>query len=183
MTGARTYADDPAGPFPTPPRSIVDDDGRRIDIEAYDGSFDALVSMYEAFDPADRAQGLPPVRSDAIREWLADVLGAGRNVVAWDEDAAVGHATLVPDDHGEHELAIFVLQSHQSAGIGSALIETLLGHGAATGVERVWLSVERWNEPARRLYRSVGFETADAASFELEMTLRLDPTASVADGP
>jgi ribosomal protein S18 acetylase RimI-like enzyme len=41
------------------------------------------------------------------------------------------------------------------------------------------LSVERWNEPARRLYESVGFERTGSSSFELEMTLRLNDSASV----
>jgi ribosomal protein S18 acetylase RimI-like enzyme len=37
----------------------------------------------------------------------------------------------------------------------------------------VWLTVERWNRPAVNLYEETGFETSDAESFELEMTVRL----------
>jgi ribosomal protein S18 acetylase RimI-like enzyme len=180
MTG-RQYPDEPAGPFPVPPRTITDGDGREIRISVPEDGTDALVAMYEQFDPGDRAQGLPPVRPEAIREWLTSLLATGRNVIAWDDDRPVGHALVVPDEYGEYELAIFVLDTHREAGIGTALIRTLLGHAATKGIEHVWLTVERWNEPALSLYRSVGFETVEAASFELEMTLRLSaasPTES-----
>jgi RimJ/RimL family protein N-acetyltransferase len=131
-----------------------------------------LVEMYLSFDPADRAQGIPPSREDRIRSWLDTLLTEGLNVVAWHEDSVVGHAVLMPDD-GCWELAIFVNQPYQGAGIGTELIQTLLGFGAAQGVEHVWLSVERWNRAAIGLYESVGFEICEAESFELEMSLLL----------
>jgi GNAT superfamily N-acetyltransferase len=179
MTQDLTYPDEPAGPFPVPPECVLDERERPIDVERFEeGHSDGLVAMYASFDPDDRAQGLPPTGEERIREWLETVL-EGLNLVASHGDRVVGHAMLVPDDDGSHELAIFVLQAYQSAGIGSALVRHLLGAGATDGVERVWLSVERWNEPARRLYESVGFERTDGTSFELEMTLRLGETAWV----
>jgi len=178
----RLYPEEPAGPFPVPPRTITDADGRAIRISVAEDGIDLLVSMYEQFDPGDRAQGLPPVRPEAIREWVQSLLATGYNVVAWHGDRPIGHALLVPDEQEEHELAIFVVDTHREAGIGTALIRTLLGHGASEGVEDVWLTVERWNEPALSLYRSVGFETADAASFELEMTLRLSADSAASSG-
>jgi ribosomal protein S18 acetylase RimI-like enzyme len=179
MTAARErrYPDEPAGPFPTPPRTVAVDGLDAVTVRAYDGSGaerEALVAMYDAFDPADRAQGIPPTGEARIREWLDDVLCDDcYNVVAWLDGEAAGHATLVPDADA-FELAIFVLQAYQGAGIGTALVESLLGYGAERGVERVWLTVERWNTAATRLYRSVGFETTEAESFELEMSIRLD---------
>jgi ribosomal protein S18 acetylase RimI-like enzyme len=130
--------------------------------------------MYLDFDPADRAQGIPPVKEEPIREWLDTILDDDCvNVVAKHEDTVAGHATLVPDNDGEHELAIFVLQAYQGAGIGTALVETLLGRGQAEGIDHVWLTVERWNEPAIALYEKVGFETSSAESFEVEMAILL----------
>lgn len=134
---------------------------------------EALVEMYVQFDPGDRAQGIPPAEESRISSWLENILGGDcLNVIAWHGDQAVGHATLVPDD-GAYELAIFVLQEYQNAGIGTNLIQGLLGHGANEGVEKVWLTVERWNRAAMELYRKTGFETSNAESFELEMTIRL----------
>lgn len=177
MANDRVYPDEPAGPFPSPPLAFTDNDDREIEVRAYDGTereHEALVEMYVAFDPADRAQGIPPTAEQRIRAWLDEILDIGLNVIAWDGDTAAGHATLVPQDDA-YELAIFVLQAYQEAGIGTRLMEVLLGHGADEGVRKVWLTVERWNQPAVNLYRKIGFESSNAESFELEMSLRLDP--------
>lgn len=168
------YPDDVAGPYEAPPRESVDRDGRRIDIRRSDDGIDELVGMYVGFDPADRAQGIPPIEEDRIREWLGTLVEADAlNVVARHDGAPVGHAMLVPDDDDNYELAIFVLAAYQNAGIGTELIEGLLGAGREAGVERVWLTVERWNKAATALYRKVGFVPTDDGGFELEMVARI----------
>ena len=96
MSGDRVYPDESAGPFEAPPLSFVDGEDRDIEIRPYpddaDGEsgedeFEALVEMYTAFDPADRAQGIPPGRESDVRSWLETILGDdGYNVVAWDGD-------------------------------------------------------------------------------------------------
>ncbi|MDZ7702455.1 MAG: GNAT family N-acetyltransferase [Halobacteriales archaeon] len=180
MTGERRYPDEPAGPFEAPPRTIEDAEGRELRLRRFGDATgvaaerDALVAMYDAFDPADRAQGIPPSAESAVREWVDDLLeGDAVNVLAWDGESVAGHAVLVPEPSGEYELAIFVHQEYQGAGVGTALIRALLGAGQAEGIERVWLTVERWNSAAVTLYRGVGFETTNAGSFELEMAARL----------
>jgi len=172
---SREYPDEPADEFPRPPRTVTDREGREVTIDPADESDRAdVLEMYLSFDPADRAQGIPPANEEAIEQWLDTILGDDTlNVVAHNQGSAVGHATLVPDRKGEHELAIFVLQSFQGAGIGTSLVETLLGLGQAEGLEKVWLTVERWNDPAIALYRKVGFETTNAESFEIEMNIKL----------
>ena len=171
----RDYPDEPAGKFPRPPRTVTDREDREVEILPADvADHDSVFEMYLSFDPADRAQGIPPSRESAIENWLDTILGDDTlNVVAGHADDVVGHATLVPDRHGEHELAIFVLQPFQGAGIGTELVETLLGLAQSRGLEKVWLTVERWNDPAVALYRKVGFETTEAESFEIEMSIRL----------
>lgn len=167
------YPDEVAGPFEAPPIDFTDREGREIAIRVCEEShFEPLVEMYDTFDPSDRAQGLPPARESGIRSWLDVILDGGQDVVAIDGERIVGHATLVPDD-GAVELAIFVHQDYQGAGIGSKLIRGLLGHGQREGVKKVWLTVERWNHAGVHLYESVGFEPSSVESFEIEMTLRL----------
>jgi Acetyltransferases len=168
----RNYPDEATGGFPQPPRETTDGEGRTIAVcQATD--LDALVQLYVDFDPADRAQGIPPVGEDAIRNWLERITVADAvNMVARHDGRVVGHAMLVGED--ERELAIFVLQPYQNAGIGTELLRTTLGAAAADGVERVWLAVERWNDPAIALYRRVGFESVDSPNFEMVMTLRLE---------
>ena len=179
MTADRRYPEEPVGGFPTPPASFTDAAARTIDFLAYDDGpiveeREPLVAMYTNFDSADRAQGVPPIREEAVRDWLDALLVADAvNVLAWHDEFVAGHATLVPDGEGACELAIFVHHQYQGAGIGSRLIRHLLGVGTRRGIERVWLTVERWNTPAVNLYRDVGFETTAAESFELEMAIRL----------
>jgi len=163
-----------AGEFPPPPREFVDGEDRRVTVRETDpGDREALVGMYRDFAPEDRAQGIPPAKEPAIRDWLDAVTGSDCLGVVAVADRIVGHAVLVPDGNGAYELAIFVLQAYQSAGIGTELLGTLLGLADEAGVERVWLTVERWNDPAVRVYRTVGFETVDEAGLELEMSIRL----------
>lgn len=131
-----------------------------------------LAGLYRRFDPADRAQGLPPP-AERIPGWLAG-LGSGLHVVARDEGGdpppgPVGHAFLVPSAEAAAELAVFVLASHREAGIGTALVRALLGAGRREGVRRVWLVVERTNTPALKLYRKVGFRTVTSHGSQLEM--------------
>jgi GNAT superfamily N-acetyltransferase len=187
-----SYPDDPVGPFPEPPLSFEDREGRAVDLRGYEPGAEVpepLVEMYDAFDPADRAQGIPPSGDDHVRRWLAELFESGFNVVAWHGETAAGHATLVPasedpdgGDGGQpegaggkvpHELAIFVLQAYQEAGIGKRLLRALLGYGSAQGVDRVWLTVEQWNRSAIGLYEDVGFETVGSRSFEVEMSVRV----------
>jgi GNAT superfamily N-acetyltransferase len=172
------FPDEPVDGFPTPPREFTDAEDRDIVAKRVDSSAIAdLQAMYQDFNPEDRAQGVPPVREDAIAEWLESVVADDCfNVVAYHGDDAVGHAMLVPDTTGAFELAIFVLREYQGALIGTELVRSLLGWGQEEDITRVWLSVERWNDPAVRLYEKVGFETTDSASFELEMAIRLAET-------
>jgi GNAT superfamily N-acetyltransferase len=168
----RSYPDEATGGFPRPPRETTDDEGRTI-LTCHATDCDALIELYVDFDPADRAQGIPPVGESAIRKWLQRIMVADAvNLVARHDERVVGHAMLVGDD--ERELAIFVLQAYQNAGIGTALLGTTLGAAAEDGIERVWLTVERWNNPAIALYRQVGFEAVDNPDFEMVMTLRLE---------
>ncbi|RXK47270.1 GNAT family N-acetyltransferase [Halorientalis pallida] len=172
----REYPDEPAGEFPSPPDTVTDGEGREIRYRSGgDDDPEALVEMYLDFEAEDRAQGIPPVREEPIRDWL-DVLLSDDclNVVACHDGAPVGHATLVPDEGESYELAIFVVRPYQGAGIGTELLEHLLGYAQEEGVEQVWLTVERWNDPAIAVYKKVGFEMTSTESFELEMAIRLE---------
>lgn len=155
-----------------PPVDVTDGEDREIAIRAYGGGADPLVPMYERFEPEDRAQGIPPLSESRIRSWLGTLLEEGLNVVARHDGAVVGHAALVPMDDGRHELAVFVAPAYQSAGVGTALVRALLGHGRANGVDRVWLTVSRRNRIAIRLYETVGFRTLEEGrEYEMERDL------------
>ncbi|ELZ03895.1 GNAT family N-acetyltransferase [Natrialba asiatica] len=187
MTPTRIYPDDRSGPFPSPPTTIDDREGRTIEVRAADdltAELEDVVVMYDEFDPSDRAQGIPPTGEKRIRDWLETIAEESVNVIARHDGTVIAHATLVPDvdepaaieerNEIEWELAIFVLQAYQRAGIGTQLLEHLLGHASDVGIERVWLTVERWNNPAIALYERVGFEATGSESFEQEMAIVLE---------
>ena len=171
--------------FSTPPRTVTDGVGRTIRLRvaadtddatdadnAADTDHAALAAMYDDFGVGDRAQGIPPADPDRRSEWL-DRIGAGLDVLAEHDDRVVGHGVLLAGGPG-HELALFVHPDYRGAGVGTALLDGLLDHGRSAGVERVWLSVQRSNRPAIRLYRNAGFSPTESGAGEVEMrrTLR-----------
>lgn len=168
------YPEETVGGFPRPPRSVTDGRQRHITFRRLT-DLEPLVEMYVDFPAEERAQGIPPGGEPAIRDWLDIVTGTNcLNVVGRHESTTVGHAMLVAEDNGNHELAIFVRPDYQGAGIGTELLETTLGAAAAAGFECIWLSVERWNRAAIGLYEKVGFQRVESRSFEMEMRIRLE---------
>jgi ribosomal protein S18 acetylase RimI-like enzyme len=164
------------GGEPTPRatgHAMTDAEGRRVAVRPYDDeSFDALVTMYERFDPKQRAQGLPPLATEEIRDWLTRLL-TGPSMLAWHDGRVVGHVVFVPDGEGSHELAVFVHQAYQRAGVGTALVRAGLSDASADGVTDVWLWVERWKEGSRAFYRQLGFTEEGRRGLELRMSQSL----------
>lgn len=179
--GRTVHKDGGASPGGTdpPPTSFLDARGRYVQLSAghglSDDTYAALVEMYDAFDPTDRAHGLPPLGTDTIRDWL-DNLRPGRHIVARHDGRVVGHAVLLPmPDDEAHELAIFVLDGYQHARIGTRLLERFCWDAGRDGVPAISLYVERSNRPALNLYRSLGFDGTHVGQGELEMRRELDP--------
>lgn len=153
-----------------PPLRFTDDRGRSVLIRPYsDDDFDNLVEMYDDFDSGLRAQGVPPIGTQAIREWLDD-LAEGVNAVAIVDNRPIGQVSFVPDGTGRHELAIFVHQDYQKAGIGSQLLAVGMGHAGQQDVEYVWLSVERNKGHLLRLYSRAGFSAVNPLGFTPRMS-------------
>lgn len=178
---SRRYPDQPVrNDFPRPPRRVTDGDRRRIKIEAVesdelDAVLEELVEMYLEFDAEDRAQGIPPSGERNIRKWLTVVMvDPAINVIGRHRRDPIGHTMFVEDTDGSYEVAIFVAKSYRGAGVGTELMRTALGAAQEASISRVWLSVERWNTPAIKLYEKLGFEPVDDGGFELEMTIRLN---------
>jgi len=156
-----------------PPVTVGDAERREVQVRPYrENDFDALASMYDEFDPTQRAQGVPPLDAEEVREWLSGVLG-GPNVVAVVDDEIVGHVGFVPDGTDRHELLIFVHQAYQRAGIGSTLLAAGLGHARQAGVGYVWLSVEKTKRYQQRFYGRAGFSAVNPAGMTYRMSRSL----------
>lgn len=144
-----------------PPFQITDENSREIELRPYrESDFESLVSMYADFESAGRAQGVPPLDTPAIRDWLDGILG-GPNVVACHGERPIGHVSFVPDGTGRYELAIFVHQAYQHAGIGSSLLAAGMGQAKRAGATYVWLSVETSNRDLHRFYTRAGFRAVN----------------------
>lgn len=160
----------------SPPTTVTDAHDRTIEIRPSDtADYDSLVSMYDEFDQSQRAQGVPPLATEDIRDWLDDILG-GVNVVACHEGRVIGHVGFVEDGTGRHELAIFVHQDYQQAGVGSRLLAAGLGHARECDVCYVWLSVEKSKRYQQRFYNRAGFSAVNPFGFDMRMSRSLSTT-------
>ncbi len=149
----------------------------RLEIEVIEFSesrFDALVEMYDAFEPKRAAQGLPPVGRDRIIAWLRQVQKSGFHLLALWNGRLIGHSMLCPFDPQRAEFAIFLDQHFRNQGIGTALTEVTLDYGRHKGIRDVWLSVEVNNRCAIRVYKKNGFRVSGFFGPEQEMALNLE---------
>ena len=84
---------------------------------------------------------------------------------AFEADSLVGIATFVRDTglkerHKGHIYGVYVRLENRQQGVARRLIQNLLNLVKVDGsLEQIVLAVATCQEPARRLYRSLGFET------------------------
>ena len=137
---------------------------------------------YEAVFIPEGAE--PPDRSIIEMPELSiyyDDFGSGTAdhcIVAEDNDFVVGAAWVrIMNDYGHVDddtpsLAISVLKDYRGQGIGTQLLQKMLGMLKIKGYERLSLSVQKANY-AVRMYRHVGFITVDENDEEFIMICEL----------
>jgi aminoglycoside 6'-N-acetyltransferase I len=110
----------------------------------------------------------PGVFDNAINPQLVtEFLGDERHhlVVAVDQGRVVGLVSGVhyvhPDKPSELWInEVGVAPSHQSQGVGKAMIHTLVQHAERLGCREAWVLTDRSNHAAMRLYASTGGQEA-----------------------
>lgn len=114
-----------------------------------------------------------PVLSRWSREFFRDA--RHHLVVAIDEGAVIGMVSAVHYVHPDKAPQLWINEigvapSHRRRGIGRQLMDEILAHGRKLGCTEAWLGTEEANEPAQRLYSSVGGkpEPFTLYSFSLE---------------
>jgi GNAT superfamily N-acetyltransferase len=139
----------------------------RLRFESYEtsrpGEFHAaLTASYEETLDCPEVNGVRTVEEvlaghkaqgphDPARWWLA----------RWEGDP-VGVLLVVEPSPGEWEVAYMgLVPSARGRGLGGEILLHALAEARAAGAGRVILSVDDRNEPARRLYQRVGFESYD----------------------
>lgn len=92
--------------------------------------------------------------------------GPDYHAVVWDEQ--------LPDDQVATIHLFAVHPDRQGAGIGSAMIRAAIALAYANGMKSVRLDVLKSNEPAQRLYESLGFEYRGMQNLYAENTGWID---------
>jgi ribosomal protein S18 acetylase RimI-like enzyme len=141
-----------------------------------------------SLSPEELAAELERTRSE---EYFRAALGVDTILVAELDGELVGYVQFgdvtipeidaQPGDRGLHR--VYVETELQGRGFGRALMEAALSHPRLADAERIYLAVWEENEPAMRLYASLGFRGVGTTRFTLggepveDLVLVLDRTA------
>jgi [ribosomal protein S18]-alanine N-acetyltransferase len=121
-----------------------------------------------------------PLGADEAGRVIAAGLGLSRlprgdggfYLVAWEDDAPVGHAHLALSDPPELQ-DVSVVPEHRRRGIATALTHAAEQEAAARGHAVLTLTVGIANEPAQALYRSLGYRDSGLAPKRVQGTVQI----------
>jgi GNAT superfamily N-acetyltransferase len=155
----------------------IDKQGKLFEVKTYSPEdYAFLERMYLSFYPKGKFQGMPPLKDEASRRWIKDLLETGENFLAWQDGKTVGHVVLLPDfAKKDAEYLIFVSHPNRGRGIGSQLTRVAIQHVRDLGLTSIWLTVGATNFRAIGLYKKFGFIDSNMGVVETErkMALRL----------
>jgi diamine N-acetyltransferase len=138
-------------------------------------------------NPEDLAAELEKTRSE---EYFRSALAADTILVAELDGELVGYVQFsdvtIPEvdvQPGDQGLRRVYVETHlHGRGIGRELVNAALAHPRLAAARRIYLAVWEKNEPARRLYESLGFRAAGTTRFTIggeameDLVLVLDRT-------
>ncbi len=101
-------------------------------------------------------------------------------VIAFDGAVPLGAAHAVLLDADSAELAIVVARGTRHIGVGTALLEALIGRSKERGLKRMVAFALRDNHPFERLARHAGFRVDEADGAALHWVLPLTEDDEVA---
>jgi len=142
---------------------FIDKKGNPFTVRRYNPrDYAKLSSMYDAFSPKARFQGMPPYEKIPREKWLKKLILGGENLLAWQKIKVIGHVVILPDfKKHDAEYLIFIIQSNRGIGIGSALTQTAINRAENLGLNSIWLMVDAYNFRATKLYKKFGFSFSD----------------------
>lgn len=115
--------------------------------------------------------GIPPRVERRRREWLADPVSTGWNIVETSDDGdVVGHVGVAPATSRSPMFAIFVADDHRNAGTRTELVRQTIAHAPEYDHDELQLTVDPDNERAITVYRNVDFEVTEHNPMDLPHT-------------
>lgn len=167
------------------PHAFVDRKNEPILIMPLDGKkHGQLHSMYGDCVPRNTFNCLPPIKDEACKKWVDDMIENAVNLIAVSfERGLVGHTALFPmEKKNMVEMIVVVIPPFQYRGIGTQLTQCSIQLAYEAGYEKMWLSVETNNYVARHIYLKCGFEYINyCLEDELDMTFDLQRYRNVAN--
>jgi ribosomal protein S18 acetylase RimI-like enzyme len=145
------------------------------------------IRILEPTDLASLAKVAPGVFDDpADPRWSAEFLADPRHhlAVAIDGGLVVGMASAVHYVHPDKAPQLWINEvgvapTHRGRGLGKRLVAALLARGRELGCLEAWVLTDRGNEPAQRMYASVGGREAPGTTvmFEFRLEAEMPPRA------
>lgn len=131
------------------------------------GDTEMLWAMFSTLSEATVSNLIPPFTRQRIEGWTSNI--DYNNIVTIvaviddkEEQRLVASASLKfqPEEVFNHkaELGIAVHDNYQNLGIGTALLNHILGIARKRGLKKVYLTVNAKNTKAIALYKKAGFE-------------------------
>ncbi len=145
-------------PFPQDPNFVYRTDRLPKDLDILTPVFQAGYYGTIDYDWGDEAEGRALLANDLNPDW-GDFMD-DFSIAAWDGDKMVGLITIVQENDAPHRQCITnvcTLPDYRGRGIGRAIITTALNRLLAAGFDEARLFVTIGNDPAYRLYKSLGF--------------------------
>lgn len=140
---------------------------------------DAMIRMYDTFEPKRAVQGLPPLDPATRAEWIRGTLQLGVSVKAEITGVIAAHGMILPiNGRDTAEFGLFIHNTFQYRGLGTMLSGVLIAVAKSLGFKRLWVSEERNNQRAINLYRKIGFKKMGAGQSDIEMELNLDAASA-----
>ena len=100
-------------------------------------------------------------------------LDALETFIGYEGRVPVGYFTIRKTLDSMKLESIGVISEYRKAGIGTRMMQTVVGYAATRGCHRLYLTVDARNEPAIRLYRKHGMTDVQTGGNVLMMTLAI----------
>jgi putative acetyltransferase len=137
-------------------------DGRQVTVRFLNANDrDGLFQMFSSMSAEALEWSMAPYAMEIIDRWIANIPHL-IPLVAECNEKIVGYAVIYKFPHqrrkGIGDLAIYLHQDFQKAGLGTAMTEKLLKLARGEKMHKIELTVVADNEIAKNVYRKLGFK-------------------------